>query len=110
MTQKLSIDGHELTVTGSSGSGWVLGSTHYQFPILEAHDLYLTLTDAFITKSVSVTIPSQRFLIHFSADGTSVAIGQTASTGSKRFTIAQDITVYIGSRTLEQYIHDVMGS
>lgn len=90
--------GETYAVAGSAGS--------VQLALTSVYVLKLALTDAFGTVSVTSEIPSARFAMHFSPDGTSVAFGAACQrTGAVE--IADDKTLWTHGREILDLIYPV---
>lgn len=116
-----SIGRAELTVLGDTEdvtavnkrSGWLLPSSHKSLSRLHAFDVKLRVYDAFEEQSITITLDSGNYMLHFSADGTSVAVGHavahTARSGYRgTFEVDEDLDFYYGNLTLKEYIQGVI--
>lgn len=92
-----------------SQSGWLLPGNLMNYDRLQAHEITLTVKDKFETAKLTYTLGSGKYVLHFATDGRSVAIGHavshTAGDGyDGTFEIDGDLDIWIGNRTLKEYI------
>jgi len=98
-----------------ASSGDLLPGNRQTFNILQEYTVTLTLTDSFETTVITAKVRSGRFIIHVPQDGTKLGFmkAATKSVPSGKTSVIEfsdDTQIYIGDVTLEQYIHNVMGS
>lgn len=101
------------TLTDGATSGWLLPGDRKTYSKLLTHQVVLTITDAFEQAQIRFEIGSGKFTLHFSADGSSVAIGHavshTPSSGyDGTFEIDEGLEIWYGNMTLKQYIQAVI--
>jgi len=116
VTRKITAKGTTATVTVDTG--WLLPSSRKTFPVLQSAKITYTVSDLFETTSVTVSLDSTKFIIHFNAAGNSVAFGhavqETPTSGSGytgTFEIDDSMEIHIGVpgstptiMTLKEYI------
>lgn len=109
-----------LSVGGSSSSnpadsGDLLPNNRMEFSETQEYTVTLTLADAFETTVITATLPSARFILAFDASGNHIGMmkypNKAAPSGYRRtFEISDDTQIYIGNKTLEEYIQDIINS
>ena len=116
--------GWVLSVGGSSisnpaDSGDLLPGNRMEFSETQEYQVTLTLTDAFETTIITDTLPSARFILAFDASGNHIGMMKYPNKTippalqndyRRTFEISDDTLVYIGNKTLEEYIQDIINS
>ena len=101
--------GSETALTADMASGstyWVATSAgNVTLGATTGYTLRLALTDKYGTVSVSTELPTAAFAMHFNAAGTSIAFGK-ACEHANAVEIASDRTLYLGSKSLRDWIRD----
>lgn len=109
ITRSITVFGTTENVTVDTG--WILPSSRQNFPALQTAEITYTVSDKLESTSVTIRLDTRRFIMHFSADGSSVAIGhavqETPTAGSGytgTFEIDASMETWIGNMTLKEYI------
>ena len=110
-----------VTLTGGDGSatnpadtGNILPNSRKTFSQTSEYTISLTLTDAFETVTIQVTLPTAQFMIFVNANGDRIgfmkATNESLSKNGKDGTIefSGNHQIYIGNTTLENYIRGVI--
>ena len=101
--------GSETALTARMASGstyWVATSAgNVTLGATTGYTLRLALTDKYGTVSVSAELPTAAFAMHLNAAGTSIAFGK-ACEHANAVEIASDRTLYLGSKSLRDWIRD----
>ena len=117
--QYTQLGNNALTVTLTGGgssqsnpgdSGNILPNSRKTFGVTSEYTITLTLTDLLDSVTISVKLPSARFIIYVDTSGNKIGFmkvpNKTIPSGKARtFEISADSQVYIGDDTLEDYIN-----
>lgn len=115
--QAVTLTSGQDTANVAAATGDILPGSRKSFNIQNEYDIQLTVRDSFETVTVTKKLPSGRFIIFANADGNRLAF-MRATDGSKTIPQGKDSIIefsgnsqiYIGDRTLEQYIRYVMNN
>lgn len=109
-----------LAYTGGSASnpadsGVLLPGDTKTFVETQAYTFTLTLQDALETNVITATLPSARFILAFDQSGDKVGVmkfpdKQIPAGKAATFEFSAETQIYIGNKTLEQFIQDVVQS
>lgn len=111
LTVKITSQGTQVTVTGTSGD--LLPNNRQTFSIQQEYTITMTLQDAFETVTVTGKLRSAKFLIYVNSTGKKLGFMKAASKGGandKTIEFDGDSTIYIGDMTLAQYIQSVVNN
>ena len=113
LTAGMTANGYTASVSNDTGD--VLPGNRQSFAVQQEYTVTVTLQDAFETVQVTAKLPSAKFIIHASGDGSHLSFmkASTHSTPSgKTSTIefSADSQIYIGNDTLEDYIRAIVNS
>ena len=113
LTWTLSCSGS--TASSPANSGDLMPGNRLLFNETQEYPVTLTLTDAFETTVITANLKSARFILAFDASGNKIGVmkypNQNIPSGKARtFEFSADTQIYIGSKTLEQFIRDTMNS
>ncbi len=109
-----SLISQNVTANSPAATGNILPSSRQSFSQTSEYTIQMTLTDAFETVNILVTLPTAQFMVFVNADGDRIALmkatNNTLSKNGKNGTIelSADHQIYIGSTTLENYIRGVI--
>lgn len=109
-----SIKSQNVTANSPAASGNILPSSRQSFSQTSEYTISLTLTDAFETVTIQVTLPTAQFMIFVNANGDRIgfmrATNESLSKNGKSGTIefSANHQIYIGNTTLENYIRGVI--
>ena len=103
------------TETVSTLTGNLLPTTRQTFSTQQEYTITLALTDAFETTTLTVKLPTAKFVFHIDSGGDRIALMKAVThsvPSGKESTVefSEDSQIYIGNTTLEQYIIDMMSS
>jgi len=110
----VSLKANGSTGTLSSNTGNILPSSRLTFNTTLDYTIELTLTDGMgETTKITAVLESARYIIHVNADGTKLgfmkAANKTIPSGKdSTLEVSGDTQIYIGNKTLEQFILDVV--
>lgn len=109
-----SLTSQNVTANSPTASGNILPSSRQTFSQTSEYTISLTLTDAFETVTIQVTLPTAQFMIFVNANGDRIAVmkatNESLSKNGKSGTIelSANHQIYIGNTTLENYIRGVI--
>ena len=109
-----SLTSQNTTASSPATSGNILPSSRQTFSQTSEYTISLTLTDAFETVTIQVTLPTAQFMIFVNANGDRIAVmkatNESLSKNGKSGTIefSANHQIYIGNTTLENYIRGVI--
>ena len=109
-----SITSQSTTVSSPATSGDLLPNNRQSFNQMSEYPIQLTLTDAFETVTIIVTLPTAQFMFFLNADGDRIAfmkatndsLNKNGKDGTIEF--SENHQIYIGATTLEDYIRGVI--
>ena len=110
LTRKLASPGYS-AVTLSADTGDILPGSRKTFSIQQEYTITLTLQDAFETTTITEKLRSASFIIYASANGKKLGFMKAANKGAataKTIEFDGDSTIYIGDRTLAEYIRYII--
>lgn len=91
------------TVENVGDSGWIVPGTIKTLDVLSSYRVEIKLTDVYGSSITVATIPSINFALHFSADGTSLWVGE-ACQKSNAFGVSPNRDVYFYGQELKTLI------
>lgn len=91
------------TVENVGDSGWIVPGTIKTLDVLSSYRVEIKLTDVYGSSITVATIPSINFALHFSADGTSLWVGE-ACQKSNAFGVSPNRDVYFYGKELRTMI------
>ena len=91
------------TVENVEDSGWIVPGTIKTLDVLSSYRVEIKLTDVYGSSTTVATIPSINFALHFSADGTSLWVGE-ACQKSNAFGVSPKRDVYFYGQELKTLI------
>lgn len=91
------------TVENVGESGWIVPGTIKTLDVLSSYRVEIKLTDVYGSSTTVATIPSINFALHFSADGTSLWVGETCQK-SNAFGVSPNRDVYFYGKELRTLI------
>lgn len=91
------------TVENVGDSGWIVPGTIKTLDVLSSYRVEIKLTDVYGSSTTVATIPSINFALHFSADGTSLWVGE-ACQKSNAFGVSPNRDVYFYGKELRTLI------
>lgn len=112
LTAKLTSPGYS-AVTLNADTGDILPGSRKTFNIQSEYTITLTLQDAFETTTITAKLRSASFIIHTSANGKKLGFMKAANKGGandRTIEFDGDSTIYIGDRTLAQYIQYIVNN
>lgn len=115
VTATISIPAKSVSATVSALTGDLLPSNRQTFNTQNEFEVTLALTDAFETTTLSVKLPTAKFVIHIDAGGDRIAFMKaiTHSVPNGKESVVEfsaDSQIYIGDVTLETYIQNVIAN
>ena len=111
LTWSLSVMGYTANSPGDTGD--LLPNNRMVFNETQEYPVTLTLADAFETTVIRQDLRSVRYIMAFDASGNKIGVmkypNKEIPTGKLRtFEFSEDTQIYIGNKTLEQYITDII--
>lgn len=111
LTVKLTSQGTQVTITGTSGD--LLPNNRQTFSIQQEYTITMTLQDAFETVTITGKLRSAKFIIYVNANGKKLGFMKATNKGGandKTIEFDADSMIYIGDMTLAQYIQSVVNN